>query len=417
MKKSILTFLFFICIPLNTYASWCLIKWWPAEFLLEYIENNQIVLDNIWAAEDKSKWISKNRKEFISRMKSEAEGVFNDAFSYRSYKSYFKYFAVFPALNEIPVEVKRDYKLLKDEINIQIEFLKEITQEWKWSFTVEDPCAWVSWICNFSKNVPVSQALWELLKNSDNVIDTFRWTVVWERYNMKVWDLHLVNNNFKLEMEKYYSPKAYNLCNWEWEWYRVTVKEVIERIKWLTTAAEDWIKEWKEAWAMLYWTTPSKEAELEKKLLKEYLAENWIKTDDSAVLNKNLNKYGVDSLSLNNNFITNTFRLIENEIATETENFAKEVISDFVTKEEMSHEEIKARSNNSIKTQSIQADITRLYETEIPFAAMWDLKTETLRAKIIETHSSLDVSIRVLNRAIPKSQKICNSQWWGWLCN
>jgi hypothetical protein len=40
-----------------------------------------------------------------------------------------------------------------------------------------------------------------------------------------------------------------------------------------------------------------------------------------------------------------------------------------------------------------------------------------LRAKIIEAHASLERSIRTLDKTIPRSQNVCNSQGGWWNCN
>lgn len=416
MKKIILTFFILLSIPINTFA-WCLIQWWPADVLLELVKNNQIVMANIAWAEPLASWWNStiSSKSFITKFQWNMEGVFNDLFSFRTYDSYVQYFAIFPMLNEIPVEVERDYVLLNSEITRQIEFLKKIAKQWKMDYIVENPCEWIDGICEFKKWVTVRVAIWELLKNTDDIIDLYRWTVVWEQHNSKIWDYSLTTNNFKLEIEKHYSQWAYNLCSQE-DWFKATVDEAIISIKWLVTSAEDGIKEWREAWAMLFDSTPSEEAELEKKLLKEYLSDIWLDNDEWAIIIANLEKYNLEWLSVNNNFVTNTFKLIENNIADEVESFKTEVLWDFTEEEDMSLDEIKYRSNNAKSTKEIQERIIRMYETELPFAAIWDINTEELRANIIETHSSLDIWIRILNRWIPKSQKICNSQWWGWIC-
>jgi hypothetical protein len=76
----------------------------------------------------------------------------------------------------------------------------------------------------------------------------------------------------------------------------------------------------------------------------------------------------------------------------------------------ISIEEIKKLENNSLITKQIQEEITVLYENELPFAAISDISTENLRAKIIEAHASLERSIRTLDETIPRSQNVCNSQ-------
>ncbi|MDR0771827.1 MAG: hypothetical protein LBF15_01920 [Candidatus Peribacteria bacterium] len=50
-------------------------------------------------------------------MKNEGIRISNSVFSMDSYYSSFIYYAVFPISNEIPPEVKRDYRLLENEYN------------------------------------------------------------------------------------------------------------------------------------------------------------------------------------------------------------------------------------------------------------------------------------------------------------
>ena len=79
---------------------------------------------------------------------------------------------------------------------------------------------------------------------------------------------------------------------------------------------------------------------------------------------------------------------------------------------------IKLTSDNSEVSKKIKERITTLYESEIPFAAVWDINTENLRAKIINSHINLEKSINTLEKTIEVSRKVCKSQDGSkWDCN
>jgi len=422
MKKIILIIILVIIgIPSNSYASWeCLIKDKSAQVLLDYIKNNKAVLKNIAGAINNSTNTSDgNRKGLIVSALSKTEGVFNEVFNFPSFYSYYKYFSVFPILNEIPKEAKRDYKLLEDEVTWLMNYLKKVNSKWKWFDIVEEPCSWVDWFCDYEKGT-VKDILWQLARNSDNILDLYRLTIMWEEHNVKLEKLRLVNDDFTEELKKHYSTEAINACNSIEGWFSDTVTKAIENIMSLTEQWEDGIQEWKDAWQLLIWNKTDEEAKIEKEALKEILKTKWINTDYQKIMTDILGNYELEWTSTNNSFMTNTFKVIKSNIAEELRPFKEETLQDTITikdEESISIEEFKKLDRNSQKTKKIQEEITTLYEKELPFAAIWDISTEDLRARIIEAHASLDRSIRTLEKIIPKSQNVCNSQWGGWDCD
>lgn len=422
MKKTILIIIFLISIPYYSYATWsCLIKDKSAQVLLDYIKNNRKVVSNISKSitKNRNKETSKINKNAILKSLTKSEGLFNEAFNFPSYYSYSKYFATFPIFNEIPYSAKRDYKLLNNEGNWLMSYWKTINNKWVGNIIVQNPCAWVTWFCDYEEWT-VNDILWNLIINNELILDLYRSTIMWEENDIKFENIQLVNNNFILEIKKHYSKEAISECNSEKWWFFEQITTSIEQIWELNQEWEDWIQRWKDAWQLLVWNNPGNETEIEKEVLKDYLNEEWIFMNNQEVLLNNLEKYNLEWLSLNNNFITNTFSLIKSNINKELKRFKEEIIDDSVKiqdRDNISIEEIKKLENNSFITRQIQEEITILYENELPFTAIWDINTENLRAKIIEAHASLERSIRTLDKTIPRSQNVCNSQGWWWNCN
>lgn len=423
MKKIILiTILVLINIPSYSYANWaCLIKDKSAQVLLDYIKNNRKVVENISnsISKDKSDRSENDFKNISNEALTQAEGIFNEIFSFPWYYSYAKYFAFFPTTNEIPYEVKRDYKILEDENNWLINYLNKINSKWVGYIMVNDPCKWVDTYCDY-KAGSVKEILWELIQNSDNILDLYRLTVMWDEENFKISKLKLVNNNFILEIKKYYSTESIKKCSDEEWWFFYRIKKSIKNIGVLTKEWEDWIQEWKDAWQLLMWTQSKEDkTKTEKDVLTNYLQSVWINMNYQEIMQGNLDKYNLEWVSLNNNFVTNTFELIKSNTANELKRFKEEIFENSVVIEDgwsVSIREIKLLELNSEKTKRIQEEITILYQNELPFAAIWDISTEHLRSKIVDMHNSLENTIKNLDETIPKSQNTCKQQGGWWNC-
>jgi hypothetical protein len=127
----------------------------------------------------------------------------------------------------------------------------------------------------------------------------------------------------------------------------------------------------------------------------------------------NLDEYNENWLSINNNFIANTIYTTFDKIDNWIQNWKDAIVWEFFNKpqsENINYNDIRSVTENSITSKKIQEDISKIYNDELPYATVWDISTEELRAKIIETHMSLDDSINVLEKTIKISQKVCNSQ-------
>jgi len=438
MKKiALLVIIILLNIPITSYASWtCLIKDKSAQVLLDYIKDNRKIIENIstWISENNSNE-DKNENGFFEKIWNnfkekynftELEGGFNEIFNFKWYESYAKYYAIFPISNEIPSEIKRDYDILKQENEWLISYLKSLNSSWYWKVLILNPCKWVTVNCNY-KNSNANDLVLKLIQNIYKIQDLYRLTVMWDEITIETSNLNLVSNNFIIEIEKNYNKKSSSACSdTEW-WFFYQIKESISEIKLLNQEWKDWIQKWKDAWQLLIWNEPNKEAELEKKLLKDELSEKWITTDYHSIIQTNLEDYNLEWLSINNNFITNTYDLIKSNTEAELKVFKDKILYDEIDNRiwnkpgsKLSIDWIKKLEKKAEKTKLIQEKIAIIYNNELPFAAIWDISTKNLRAKIIEAHKNVDISINTLEETKPISEKICKDQsWWNsgdWKC-
>lgn len=428
MKKLlIITFFALLGFPTYSYANEvCYIKDSTSSVLLEHIKDNRIVIKNVtkaiikdWNKEYKS--VTKTLSN-VKNLGSEISTMFSEIFSFNWYTSYFEYFAVFPISNKLPYEIVRDYKIIENENKWLIGYLYKLDQWGNMNILVEDACKWVKSKCelNWLKS---KEILKRLIKNSSYILDLYRLSVMWRSNEFGNADkLFLVNNNFLLEIEKNYWKNAVNTCNRNKWAFSDRISKAIKEIQLSNKKWVDWKQKWMDAWALMTWNS-SEESSLntEKKVLLNELSEQWVWTSNKKIVETNLEKFNSDWLSVNNNFIANSINSISNNVGYKIGKWLKESVFDFFQKDDkQSNIDITSLSSidwNSQTTTQIQQKISKLYESEIPFTAVWDITTEQLRSKIIKTHINLNNSIKTLEWTIKTAQNVCNSQWWGWICD
>lgn len=198
-KKIIITFLLFFSTIINwrVFAE-CLIKDDTADFLSEYITNEQKIISNITSQ------IKSSSEEENTNIWDYMLWVFNNLISWEWYKSYFLYYVYFPLWHDITKEVKRDYSLLENEKDWLDKYLNFITKKW-YNFQIENVCEWVSQDCNlYWTSVDI---IAKLIKNHSSIMNIYRKSVMWDISSEDEYDLILVNNennNFINDMINYY---------------------------------------------------------------------------------------------------------------------------------------------------------------------------------------------------------------------
>lgn len=430
MKKILITFFVILLSISTTYASNCIIKDTPIDSLNEYIENNRIIINNlnkqlIDKDKTKEKSIIQEWTDEYDKVKTSWLKIYNSIFYFDSYYSYFKYFASFPISNEIPYEVKRDYRLLENEWKWIKSYLDNIVYNWLTDTIIKDICNWVKWNCDFESEIKAWELIAKLTANNEAIMDLLRNTIIWETYKNPT-QITLVNNNFQADIQTYYSIEYYSKCSEEEWWFFDTIMKSIKEIWTLNKQAKDWIQKWKDAVDLMLWndTTNETYAETEKWLLKDELSKQWISWDNQSNMMDSLDKYNSEWLSKDNNFIRNTFNNTRLKLENKLKEFKNEVIGDFFQKKQEWNIEttsiIKAQEN-STNTNEIKENIDKMYLELSNFSAISENNITNLRSELLEMHIDLSNSINILDISCWKAVTICNQQDYGrwncWKCN
>ncbi len=443
MKKRlllILTLIIYFSVYPSVWAS-CLIKNKPAPALSEYIKNNRTIIKNITNSIVKAKnkktsstkdsnqssysKFKKEKWEEFDKTAAETSSIFNEIFNFTWYYSYFKYYVTYPISNEVPSQVKRDYKLIDNENKWLTQYLKQINQNWDSDIIIENACKWVTrWLekCKVELNNKKSiKIIWKLIKNNDLILDLYRNSIIWSDDDYSIEDFIIVDENFIEQIQfEYYSQIAVSECNQEKWWFFEQITSAIGDIKLINKAWEDWIKKWQDAFALLLWSWPDwEEAKVEQKQLKKYLSDSWIPGEKQDIIMKNLAETNSKWFSFNNSFIENTFDSTKKKLKKDLAIWKKQYIWDALPKntQTTSINLIKKITNNSEVTRNIEKNIDELYESELPYIWVGNITTETLRSKIINSHFNIQDSIWVLENTIKISSKVCKSQWGWWKCD
>jgi len=438
--------IFILIISFSTYqTAWaqCLIKDKSAPALSDYIKDNRTVIKNITneIVKEKNKKdienIKKNKtSSWFEKFKSKASedfnnsswetsSIFNEIFNFTWYYSYFKYYVTYPISNEIPAEVKRDYALINNENKWLLSYIKKIDKEGNAKVVILEPCkSVIKWVekCKELFNWKESKyIIWKLIKNNYLILDLYRNSVMWEDVEYDEEKFVLIDENFLNDISSiYYSKESVNKCNKDKWWFFKQITTAIDNIKLINKQWEDWIKKWQEAYNLLIWKEATwEEDKIAARKLKEYLSESWYPTDKQEIIMQNLANSKSDTFSLNNNFLENTFSSTLKKLKKDLVLWKKQNIWDSIPKDSktISTQQIKKSTTNAEVSQDLQKTIRELYESEVPFIWVWNITTESLRSKIINSHISLQNWIKTLDHTIKISQKVCKSQWWWWICD
>lgn len=430
MKKiflQILTIFFSYILIINT-VFWdctkCRIKDETAPVLYEYIKNLKKIISNITSWINSTSIDTENGiKKNISQTKIKIIQIFNKMINWDWYYSYFDFYVMYSLRNEYIVEIWRDYNILEKESDWLEKYLKYIIQKWfsDINLTKKQVCNWLK-NCDFSWNL--TDILWEIISNHEKVKNYYRLSIIWKKQNFK-WELKIVNNNFLTNFWKYYNEFTTENCS-ECKWsFSDRLSESIEKISNWQKLWKDWIRSWKEAIAILDWSLNNREYEkLERDLLEKELSRNGTSLKASETILNNLKKYNETWwFSLDNNFITNSFNYVKNSVASQIEDFSDSILQVFKRNKEISDwreniaiQELLNIKKDLNKTKNVEEKIAEIYNKELPYASIQDNSTQNLQSRIILIHYNLVKAIKILEKTIKVSQKVCNSQasnkWW-----
>lgn len=437
MKNKLITFfVIFISISLNsTYAnnSACKIKDSTDENIINYIDNNREVIKLITdeiingSVSDEERSVKNNLKKNYEQIKWPIIRIYNEAFDFSWYFSYFKYYAVYPISNEVPYEVKRDYNLLEKESEGIKLIIEKVSERWLSNTTIKNACEniWDDFVCNIEENIKVENLLSILLKNNTRILDLYRNVVIWEK-QLDYDDLILVSEDFVKIIETNYNPTSNAECSKDW-WFFERIKEAIQNIWTLNQEWKDWVQKWKDAVNLLLKKDMSDEEyqKIEKELLRKELSRQWISWDSQQNMLDALDKYNKNNwMSLDNNFLYNTFNNTWQKLEKEFKQFKKEVIWDFFEKQdtpEISIWNTNLAKKNSQITADVEYRVKELNEQLKNFESISEFDTNNVISKIIDIHIEIANSTEVLQNSCKVAVQACEKQdalrWNCWKCN
>jgi len=432
MRKIFFTFFVFILSINNTFAGSCNIKDKTSPALLEYVNNNREVIRTISAQlvesyeqrENEEKSLSKEVENEYVKVKSSALKIYNEIFNFDSYYSYFTYFASFPISNEVPHEVKRDYRIIEAEWKWIKTYIDNILKNNQWEVIIKNVCKNIKTRCDFPDEIEAWELIWKLTANNEAVLDLFRNTVIWESVKNPV-KIKLVNENFELEIQTNYNIESYSKCSEE-GWFFEKIKNSIKEISILNQEWKDWIQKWKDAIDLMLWNDTKNEnySQAEKRLLQNELSKQWISWDSQSNMLNALDKYNSEWFSRDNNFIKNTFNNTRLKLENKLKEFKDDVIWDFFDKKTWDNVNINetiTAQKNSTNTNEIKENIDSMYLELLNFEWSSELNTVNLRSKLINVHIDISNSINTLTKTCPKAVEICKQQdswkWNCWECN
>jgi hypothetical protein len=155
-----------------------------------------------------------------------------------------------------------------------------------------------------------------------------------------------------------------------------------------------------------------KQRENERQILSRELGRQGLRGNNSDIVMGNLSKYNNEGLSVDNNFISNSFNSTSNSIGRQLNSFSETILQKFQKsgKDRVPNEEFAQTDQDVQDTQEVENLIDLVYKTELPFAEIQDTSAEKLQAKLINYHISLTEIIKELDTIIPVSEKVCNDQ-------
>ncbi len=394
-------------------AGLCLIQNQPAPVLTEYIKNVRNVVKNVNA-----ELLSSNEKKNVpNAVWLNFTKLSNETLDWDSYFVWFNYYVLFPISNEIPTPIKRDHRLIQNEIKWLKAYLDKIEKKWYSNIQINNTCDWVN---NCELIWKSSDIVWSLLKNTIQLWQLYRAIVTQESEKaVKNQELILIDERkFYLEFNRHYGYWLEACTTSEWTFFS-KIQKSIEEITLLGQDWKKWIEEWKEAWTLLTWSPKDPDYRTqEKELLGKELSRQWVSMENQAIIQWNLEKFNSEWFySTDNNFITNSFSNIIGSVADQLESFWESLTQAFEDKEVVNVTDLTKKTNKLKVTETIKENIATLYQSEIPFTAVEDVNTEKLKARILNLHYNLSSSINTLSDTIKIAEKVCDSQWRGdWNC-
>lgn len=413
MKKIILTSLCFFLFNVSFFANAnecsqsCKIQDGPASVIEDYLENLNTVVQNTLKSAKGEKTTS-GAKKIQQQLIAELWKLTD----FWEYFSSFDYYVTVPITNEIPQEIKRDHDLLDKESERLQKILEKVIRSGYANSEVENPCEWVQY-CDERFEGTVSGILTQLIKNNKEIVSYYRLSIIDKRSYGNT-NFMLVPDTFEWEIGANYNKDTLADCSLCDGGFFDKVKTSIENIGANTSQNNEWLRKWKEAWALLTGAVgQSNYTKEEERILKEHLWKENLNSSSADTVTDNLARFNSGWLSTSNPFFNSanyTFSKAKDQVDT----FANSLDTLIDTDQEKIPIVAIEKSVPKVKTSdAISQEISALYGEMIPFVAVQDTKNEQIIAKLLRMHYSLVRSINILDKNVRVAEEVCDSQWQG----
>lgn len=425
---SLLFFVFFLFTPASYAAGDC-------ESTCKIVNTPNFIINTI----SELRKISKNIEIETSKLESSDSSLdkinasmlkaYNSITNWDWFFSSFEYNVMFPIKNSVPLEVKRDQRLIEKEADYLKKILDKIYKKWLSDEEIKDICIGInSNYINCDWRVwKASSLIEELIQDIYMMNDFYKKSIVWVATSEND-TANYLNSAFFTEMKKYYNANTAEDCS-RCEWgFSEKVSTAIDKISDIQKGTGRWIQEWVDAWNMLIGKKDDSKREAE--LLKSHLAKEWISGSAADNAIKDLGQFNKDwFFSTNNNFVTNSFKRLSENVMPQINNFENSVSQVFRNQINKSKNkeaweqwtivitDVQKTEIESTITKNLIEEFETMYKTEQNFIDIWNEKNKDLEWKIVELHDKLSLTIKSFVDICPLTQKICNAQIYGqWNC-
>lgn len=393
----------------------CQISDAPAPALTEYFTNIEKATNNILDALSEAE-PSENRNR--SNERNRVMASFNSILSFWDFFGSFDFNISLPITNEVPQEVKRDHRRIERETEKLEKILETSEKRNIAGVSVENVCDGVSY-CELS-DWSARDFLVELIKNNQKIAQLYRASILDKPFLQADQEIIIVSDDFVSQIQSYYNKDTLTACS-SCEWgFMETIREKIQNIWSLQSNAKDGIQKWKDAWAMMRWWgrwSPGY-AEREAALLSDYLASQWVNSEQADVIMGNLDRYNAWGLSTSNPIDSSAY-YAQAQVEAEIQTFKEALLEKLSSGEDTIPIAEVVRVDAQIKqSEDIKQDIASIYEDLLPFSINQDTATQELQWRIIRMHFSLVNSVNILWWQIKSAERLCEKQdTWNGRCD
>lgn len=438
--KKIITFILFTSILLHIsplYAAGdcsntCKIENTP-EVLIKIIWELRKINRNI----DAEVWKLETKKTSLSSINASMMKSYNTITNWGWFFSSFEYSVVFPITNSVPDVIKRDQKFIEKEISTLKKSLDKVYKKGLGNEEIGNVCTGIdtTYIDCEWKSWKASKLIEGLTQDIYTLDDFYKSSIVWTDTKKSIQWNYLKESAFT-ELGKYYNSNTAESCS-KCEWsFTEKVNTAMDKISEIQKGTNKWIQEWIDAWNLLIGGKNSNVREREKELLRSHLAKEWISSNAADEVMKNLENFNSTwatgwnwFFSTNNNFVTNSYKRLSENISEQYNNFSSSIWRTLERQKareskirawdkwEIVINELKQTEEESTITKNLKAEFTTLYSTQEAFIGQTDQKVWEIEWKITSLHDRLTFTIKALMDICPISEKVCNDQMnWLWEC-